>query len=417
MNPRRAALSLPAAILAAVLTIPLLSACGPPAASSSLRVGSYAHPVPPGVTFDLAQGREITPARMQTLLKRTRLLFVGEHHGEPRSHRFQVEILKLLRAQGREITLALEMFPPSANGALEAWRQGRITDEGEFLERSGWYQSWGFPWAYYRELFQFIRRHRLPTVGINAEKATRAAARKVDLSTLPQALQNEIGPLQPSPEAQGFYLLDALRAAGHGDGLEEASPGFMSYRRVQWLWERLMGLRAVRLAEAGEKNGIMGSKIVVMLIGSGHLAHGLGANLQAARAGDVPQLTIWDDVREKSPDRRYPVPVGMADLVRIYEQQPGQRGWPSMAGVKLEKNAQGAGVKVKTVRGRPGSPLRKLKPGDVITVLNHETITSPARLRLAYEMLGVGGTAWFELTREGKELTVKILVPEPAAEF
>ena len=390
----------------------LLAACAPRSPSSSLRISSYAHPVPPGVTFDLAQGRAITPGRLEVLLARTRLLFLGEHHTEPRSHQFQIEVLRnILRRRGRGITVALEMFPPSANEALEDWRQGRIADEGEFLERSGWYRHWGFPWAYYRDLFLLLRRHRLRVVGINAEKTTRAAARKGDLSTLSEALRKEIGPLQPAPEAAGVFLLDILREGGHGEDLDQQVPEFLAYLRVQWLWNRLMGLRAARLAEgAGEK------EIVVVLVGSGHLAHQLGVNLQAARVTAALQLTIWDDVRAKSPKGSYAVPVGMAELARVYEEQPDRRGWPSMAGIGLEPEAAGGGagaVKIKALRRPPGSSWRALKAGDVITALNGTPVTSPARLRLAYENLKIGGTARFTLRRKGKTLTVKIPVTEP----
>ena len=393
--------ALPVFLAAAVL---LSAACTPSLPDAhGLRTTSYAHPVPPGVTFDMAQGREITPARLAERLGRTRLLFLGEHHSEPRSHAFQIEMLKLLRCQGRVITVALEMFPPSANPALEAWRQGTLADEAEFLERSGWYEHWGYPWAYYRELFLLLRRHRIPTHGINAEKATRAAARKGDLSGLPAPLREEIGPLKPAPDPHAAYLLDTLRAVGHGGGMKAHSPAFRAYRRVQWLWDRLMGLRAARLAEAAVQDGI-----VVVLLGSGHLAHGLGANLQAARVSAVLQLTVWDDVREKAEDARHPVAAGMADLVRIYEEEPHRRGWPGMAGITLERNPSGATVKA--LRLSPGSPWHVLKAGDVISSLNGKTVTGVARLRLAYERLPIGSTARFAVRRGDHTLIVELAV-------
>ena len=397
--------ALPVLLTAAIL---LAAACTPSLPDAhGLRTTSYAHPVPPGVTFDMAQGREITPGRLAGRLRRTRLLFLGEHHSEPRSHDFQIEMLNLLRRQGRAITVALEMFPPSANPALEAWRQGTIAEEADFLERSGWYEHWGFPWAYYRELFLLLRRHRIPTRGINAEKSTRAAARKGDLSGLPAPLREEIGPLKPAPAPHAAYLLDTLRAAGHGKGLQAHSPSFRAYRRVQWLWDRLMGLRAARLAEAAAQDGI-----VVVLLGSGHLAHGLGAGLQAARESAVAQLTVWDDVREKTERARHPVAAGMADLVRVYERKygdvPQRSGWPGMAGIALERTP--SGVKVKALRLPPGSPWHALQAGDVITSLNGKSVTGVARLRLAYERLPIASTARFTVRRGDRTLTVALAV-------
>ena len=283
---------------------------------------------------------------------------------------------------------------------------GRL-EELEFLERSGWYEHWGFPWGHYRALFDLLRRRRTPLRGVNAEKATRAAVRKGDVSGLASALREEIGPLAASPEAHGAYLLDVLRASGHGAGLAPDTPAFQAYRRVQVLWERLIGLRAARLAERSAERGI-----VVVLIGSGHLAYGLGANLQAARAGALAQLSIWDDVVAKSSgQRRYPVPVGMADLVRIYERDPAARNYPSLLGLQLEREAEG--LRVKAIRVPEGSPLRALRAGDTILTLDGKPVSTPTALRLAYERLPPDGTAKLGLRRAGCELTVELRLAPP----
>ena len=392
-------------LLPPLLLALLAGACAGPPAGTGVRTRGYAFLTPPEVTFDLAQGRAITPRRLAGRLKRTRLLFLGEHHAEPRSHAFQQEIIEKLLRDGRKLTVALEMFPPSANQALEGWRTGKL-NELEFLERSGWYESWAFPWSYYRGLFTLLRRHRVPLRGVNAEKSTRAAVRKGDLSALTPALREEIGDPGASPEPHGAYLLDALRSVGHGGDLDERAPRFQAYRRVQVLWDRLIGLRAARLAEGAGARGI-----VVVLIGSGHLAHGLGANLQAARASTVAQLSIWDNVVEKRPGRRYPVPVGMAGLARIYEREPGRRGYPSLLGLKLERDP--AGVKVKAVRLPEDSPLHALKAGDVITALAGKPVATPAALRLAYEGLSFGDSAALTLSRNGKQITLKLPVGAP----
>ncbi|MCZ6644880.1 MAG: ChaN family lipoprotein [SAR324 cluster bacterium] len=381
----------------------MLAACASYPENGGVRTRGYAYLAPPEVTFDLAQGRPIDSDGLARRLARTRLLFLGEHHTEPRSHAFQLETIKLLLKRGRQVTVALEMFPPSANEALQAWRSGDA-QELEFLERSGWYRNWGFPWSHYRELFLLLRRHSVPMRGINAERKTREAARKGDLSSLSSDLQEEIGPLADSPQPHDAYLLDMLRASGHGGEMSADAPAFQAYRRVQVLWERLMGRRAALLAEQAGAEGI-----VVVLIGSGHLAYGLGANLHAARAGVLAQLSIWDNVVTKAPGRqRYAVPLGVADLARIYLRDPAEKGYPTLLGIKLE--LQGSDLRVKGTQLPAHAPLAALKTGDVILALNGLPVTTPTALRLAYERLPLDSTARLKLRREGRELTLEVPV-------
>ena len=148
---RRPLVWLPPWLLAATL---LLSACGLPREREV--AGPYFFRVLPGRTFELATGRGISSEQLARRLRGARLVFLGEHHTDPRSHRFQEEILRLLVRQGRKVTVAVEMFPPSADPALEEWRNGDLP-EVEFLEKAAWYETWRLPWAYYRGIFRFIR--------------------------------------------------------------------------------------------------------------------------------------------------------------------------------------------------------------------------------------------------------------------
>ncbi|HEX7926743.1 MAG TPA: ChaN family lipoprotein, partial [bacterium] len=230
----------------------------------------FAFRVPPATTYDLTRAKPLTPEEQAQRLQGVRLLFVGEHHDEARSHAAQLELLQTLQSRGRLITVALEMFPPDADGALDEWRQGRL-EEAEFLERSGWYESWGHPWRYYRSLFIWFREQQIPLRGVNVDKATRIAARVDKPQDLPQATQEEVGDLREVLEPHRDFLLAQLRSAGHAGDLNPDSPQFKSFLRVQMLWERAMGRRAARLAEELPPNGI-----VVVLIGSGHLGYKLG---------------------------------------------------------------------------------------------------------------------------------------------
>lgn len=383
----------------------LLAACATPVPEGPgrSRAPAYAFPVSPDTTFDMARGEPLTLQGLSGRLRRVRLLFLGEHHGSRRSHAFQAQVLARLLDQGRPLVVALEMLPPAADPALEAWRQGRL-DEEAFLERSGWYRHWGYAWASYRELFALFRRHRIALRGVNTDAATRKAVRKGRLHALSAELRAEIGDLAAPLPPHREYVLDALREVGHGGNLSATSPAFQDYYRVQRMWDRLMGLRAARLAESLPPEGM-----VVLLVGSGHLTYGLGVNLQAARVSDVARLTVWDTVVERDAldaRGRYPVPLGTADIVRVYVRSAEERAHPTLSGLKLARHD--AGVRVEGVRVIGRAPLKALRAEDVILSLNGAPVRSPVALRLAYEAIRIGEPAELQVLRQGERLTIDI---------
>jgi uncharacterized iron-regulated protein len=380
----------------------MLGGCTPPGPDAPR---GYAFRVPPGVTFDLTRAQVLTPQVQGDRLEGVALLFLGEHHEDSRSHAAQLTILNLLQERGRLITVALEMFPPEANEALDAWRLGRL-EETEFLERSQWYRHWGYPWHAYRELFLWFREQQIPLRGINVDEQARAAARRNRLEKLPPALREEAGELRMVLEPHRDLLLEQLRAAGHAGDLAPDSDQFAGFLRVQTLWERVMGRRAARMAEALPPRGI-----VVVLIGSGHLAYKLGANLQAAQVSTVPQLSLWDTVVKKealdSQGRGY-IPVGVSDWARLYAGSGFVTRYPSLVGLKL--SSVPSGVRVDAVLPFTAAWLRALRPGDVIREVNGVLTGTPTRLRHTCESLPWDRPAEVTLERDGM-LTLLTLTP------
>ncbi len=393
-------MSAPGANAAALLLALLLLGCASPAPDAPR---GYAFRVMPGTTFDLAQGRTLDPAEQAARLEPVRLLFLGEHHTDAASHQAQLETLRLLHDHGHALTVALEMFSPAADAALEDWRRGKL-DELQFLEHSHWYDAWGFPWRYYRGLFLWFREQQIPLHGVNADEATRTAARRGKLEDLPAAEREELGDLDIVLEPHRDLLLETLRAGGHAGEFTPDSPRFQGFLRVQTLWDRLMGQLAARLAAAQQ-----GRATVVLLIGSGHLAYKLGANLQAARATPLPQLTVWDapvaDEELDARGRAY-VPIGIGDWVRVHRQDPGAPDYPSLSGVKLAAAAEGVRVEALTPFAAPW--LTVLHTGDAVVTLNGLAAASPTQLRLAVESLPWDQPATLSVIREGKTLPLVI---------
>ena len=292
------------------------------------------------------------------------------------------------------------MFPPAANEALSDWSRGNL-NEKEFLDRAGWYESWGFPWVLYRDLFLELRDKRLPARGINVTREQRKLGGE---GTLDPALREEVGDLDLNVEPHRRYLSDVLTDSGHPDNPSFDSPEFLRFLRIQVLWDHVMGVRAAKLVQAGSSRAV-----VVVLIGSGHLEYKLGANLRAARARpDLPQITLLDRFvlpEETGPEGRTTVPVGLADFVRVERQT--ELGAKPGSLSQLRLSAAPAGVKVDSARAFPDGAVEAFKPGDLIQSLNSKAYTDPIELRLAYETIPPNGSADWTILREGKPLRFK----------
>jgi S1-C subfamily serine protease len=170
------------------------------------------------------------------------------------------------------------------------------------------------------------------------------------------------------------------------------------------MWDRLMGVRAAQLAGRQPPDGV-----TVLLVGGGHLAYGLGANLQALRASALPQLTVWDarvSPRELDAQGRYPVVLGMADWVRIYTGEGEPPDVPSLGALRLEPDAQG--VRVRAVHAFGASELKRLQPDDLILALDGAAPRSPTALRLAFERVPLERPARFTVRRGSQTLEIDV---------
>jgi uncharacterized iron-regulated protein len=229
-----------------------------------------------GVT-DAATGDVITPREMAARLKDVRLLFVGESHTDIEFHNAQLRTIQDLVRAGRKVMVGLEMFPYTEQGPLDQWNEGKLSEE-EFLKVARWYKNWGYHWNYYREIFLFARDHKVPLYAVNTPREVVTAVRKKGFANLTPEEAAHIPAKIDTDNAEHYRLFkafftgeDSMHSAGMGEDM------WQGMFRAQCTWDATMGYNAVQaLRKHGDKDAIM-----VVLIGSGHVAYGLGAERQA----------------------------------------------------------------------------------------------------------------------------------------
>jgi hypothetical protein len=81
------------------------------------------------------------------------IVFSADYHAQPRPERTHLRWLRLLRAAGRPVTLAVEVVSARHQRALDEFASGGLR-EAEFRRRINFDADWGFHWPPYRRLLR-----------------------------------------------------------------------------------------------------------------------------------------------------------------------------------------------------------------------------------------------------------------------
>jgi uncharacterized iron-regulated protein len=263
-----------------LLAAPALAGAADPQRQYKLAIGDPARrdrevPVPFDAIVDTSTGDVITPDQLPARLTGVRLLLLGESHTSTEFHRVQYRALRALHEAGRRVLVGLEMYPYTEQRFLDQWRDGLLTEEG-FLRLSRWYEHWGYHWMYYRDIFLFAREQRLPMYAVNTPRDVVTAVRKKGFANLTAEEAAHIPKDIDVTSADhmtyfksSFDEADAL----HGGMTDDAWKAMLS---AQATWDATMGYNAVQaLAQHPEPEAIM-----VVLVGFGHVAYGVGIERQ-----------------------------------------------------------------------------------------------------------------------------------------
>lgn len=225
---------------------------------------------------DTHTGAVLTPRELPARLAGVRLLLVGESHTDMEFHRAQLRVIEELAGAGREVLVGLEMYPSTKQGSLDEWGRKLLTEEG-FVELSHWYDSWGYPWGYYRELFLLCRERGIPMYALNVPREIVKKVREKGFDSLSEEERERMPPRVDTSSEEHRELFRSFFDPDdplHGSLSEEQWEGMY---RAQATWDAAMAWNALSALRHDGRPGA----ILVVLAGSGHVAYGLGIERQA----------------------------------------------------------------------------------------------------------------------------------------
>jgi uncharacterized iron-regulated protein len=108
------------------------------------------------------------------------VVFVGEQHDDPNTHRLEAAMLDGLRRRGVPVTLSLEMFERDTQAGLDSYLAGAIAEEA-FLQAS---RPWPRYATDYRSLVEIAKMQGWPVIAANVPRRHASIVAKTGLRAL-----------------------------------------------------------------------------------------------------------------------------------------------------------------------------------------------------------------------------------------
>lgn len=144
-----------------------------PAASAEVATSGYRIVSP-------ATRGDVTMAQMLGTVSRADVVFFGEQHDDPETHRAEWETLDAIGGLGRPVVVSLEMFERDVQPALDDYLAGRIS-ETELLART---RPWPNYATSYQRIVELARAHHWPVVAANVPRTLASAVGRKGLAAL-----------------------------------------------------------------------------------------------------------------------------------------------------------------------------------------------------------------------------------------
>jgi uncharacterized iron-regulated protein len=206
--------------------------------------------------YSLQTRKIVAGAQAMDALKNVRLVVVGEYHNNFSHHKAEIRVIRFLRKHAVRLSIGLEMFRKNQQEALNRWVSGAI-DETDF--KNIYLDNWNYPWALYRDIFVYARKHRIPMVGLNvSESVTRQVARS-GFASLSPAQRGELKGITCNVTPQYRDFIRNAFGSHHHNEME-----FNHFCEAQLVWDTAMAVNAIDYLNAHPH------RVMVLLAGSGH---------------------------------------------------------------------------------------------------------------------------------------------------
>ncbi|NOY63724.1 MAG: PDZ domain-containing protein [Gammaproteobacteria bacterium] len=365
--------------------------------------------VPPSQWMDPADKKIIDPSGFLRNAAQQQVVLLGEHHDQAEHHRWQLQTLAALHTLHPNMGIGFEMFSRRVQPVLDRWVVGELSEE-DFLQQSEWKKQWNFAPALYMPLFHFARMNHVPIYALNVERSLIQKVGKEGWGAVPEAERE--GVTDPAPPSEEYVQLLASVYSQHGhakDGESERTekevmddPAFRRFTQGQTLWDAAMaqGLSA-QLARDDKR-------LMVGIVGSGHIVNGFGIPEQLAAQGIEKVVTMVAWHSDYTCEALQP---GFADVVvgMVQSAEQPDEAKPRL-GVYLEAHAKG--VRIAKVIDGSVAQVSGLRQGDIVIKIAGRAAKQVDDVIAAVKNMLPG--TWLPMTVMRAERSLEVVAKFPA---
>lgn len=395
-----------------VLAAGALTACTMSRAPIGNPEAPYPAMQPPqaGEIVHLPTGVKVNEAEMLAAVTDARIVYVGETHDNPAAHRVQLAVIEAMNERWPGlVSIGMEMFTRGQQPVLDRWVSGELSEKA-FLKEADWYSTWSMDFAYYRDILLYARDHRVPVIGLNAEKALIKTVGKSPAGEF-SAEERERLPEMDMSDPYQTAMVKAIYG-GHAAGANRLD----GFQRVQTLWDETMA----ETVASHLLTCLEGSRRMVVLAGGNHVRYGFGIPRRVFRRLPTSYLLVGShevEIPESKKDRLMdvtmpPFPMTPYDFVvyTAYEDLPGER---AKLGVRMEE--QDGRVVARDVVPGSSAAAAGVLPGDVILTIDGEPVADNFDLIYVVSQKFKGDKGILEVQRNGEKLRLEVdFQPLPA---
>jgi uncharacterized iron-regulated protein len=384
----------------------LLTGC----AMTSKPAGNAEWPYPPdrapeiGDILHIPTGVFVTQEQMLRTATDTRIVYVGETHDNPASHKLQLLLLTAMaeRYPGH-VSLGMEMFNTGQQAVLDRWVAGEL-DEKTFLKESAWHANWRMDFDYYRDLLIFARDHHVPVIGLNASKELVETVGGTPLEELAAEIRDDLPEMDMGDPYQ--RAMSAAVFADHAAGEKQME----RFHRVQTFWDETMADNIVKtLLQKGEEQRM------VVLAGSYHIRNGFGIPRRVFRRLPLSYTLIGGNELVIPKDKQsqmmsinvpeFPMPAYDYLVYLEYESLPDDR---VKLGVRMKAEEEGQVVVDDVVPGSSAA-IAGVAAGDILVRLDSAEIREMFDLVYEVGQKREGDEAILVVNRNGETIELHVV--------
>lgn len=228
---------------------------------------------------------------MAAELAKADVVFVGEQHDDPNTHRLELAVLEALARRGRPVILSLEMFERDVQEPLDHFSMGHVS-EADFLKDA---RPWPRYATDYKPLVDFALAKQWPVIAANVPRRIAGEIAKGGLDVLKSKSDAEKALFARDldcPLGDEYFKRFVEAMGGHpdqGSSADEARRTAERYYYAQCVKDETM---AESIASAHRAGAAGARPVVVHVNGAFHSDYGLGTAARVKRRLPSARISV-----------------------------------------------------------------------------------------------------------------------------